>query len=79
MHNYKITYVMPAWFEIRFQAPENLTQQEAWDYMVANRLYQDGEECEWSRGPEFWDDEISDSEAEVILNVTTDEDLYSMF
>lgn len=78
-HRYKITYIMPCWYEVVFTAPPNLSEEEAWKFMVDNKEYMNGDECEWSRVDDgFWDDAITDSEAEVIRNITTDETLYQM-
>lgn len=78
-HKYKITYIMPCWYEVEFAAPPNLSQEEAWKYMVDKKEYMNGDECEWSRVDDgFWDDAINNSESEVIKNITTDETLYEM-
>ena len=78
LQQYKITYLLPAWFECFFEAPAGLTQEEAWDYMVEHKHYQEGRECGWSRGPEWWDEEIRESEAECIRNESTSEVLYQI-
>ena len=78
MATYKVTYIMPAWFGVEFEAPDGLTAEQVWEHFIAERHYQDGEECGWSRGPEWWDEEIHDSEAEVIHNLTDDEVLFSL-
>jgi hypothetical protein len=78
-HQYKVNYIMPNWYEVTFEAPANLSEEEVWDYMVKNKIYHEGSECDWSRmEPQFWDDEIGDSESESIRNITKDEILWEM-
>lgn len=74
---------MPVWHKVTFEAPENMTEEQAIEFFETQkqsgeRIYMNGEECEWSRVDDgFWGDiiERKDYEIEEIINQTTDEQL----
>ena len=78
MAEYKINYIMPTWYTVTFDAPDNLTDEQVWEHMVEQKLYMEGEEAGWSRTADWWATEIENSEAESIVNLDSGETLYQI-